>query len=99
MATNIFVYWSDGLAGRAFDHHSRNGGWGICQQKLPAFDHFFEWPGDARGWNWLAHNIQLDTVYVDLAKAFESVDHPTLLRKLSACGIQGSLLYGSTLAS
>ena len=36
MATNNFVYWSDGLEGRAFDHHRRNGGRGICQQKLPA---------------------------------------------------------------
>ena len=24
------------LRGRAFDHHNRNGGQGICQQKLPA---------------------------------------------------------------
>ena len=24
------------LEGRAFDHHRRNGGRGICQQKLPA---------------------------------------------------------------
>ena len=36
MATNNFVYWSDGLEGRAFDHHRRNGGRGICQEKLPA---------------------------------------------------------------
>ena len=36
MATNNFVYWSDGLEGRAFDHHRRNGGRGICQQKFPA---------------------------------------------------------------
>ena len=36
MATNNFVYWSDGLEGRTFDHHRRNGGRGICQQKLPA---------------------------------------------------------------
>ena len=35
MATNIFVDWSDGLGGRVFDNHSRNGGQGICQQKLP----------------------------------------------------------------
>ena len=28
MATNIFVYWSDGLGVQAFDHHSRNGGGG-----------------------------------------------------------------------
>ena len=25
-----------GMRGRAFDHHSRNGGRGICQRKLPA---------------------------------------------------------------
>ena len=36
MATNIFVYWSDGLGDQAFDHHSRNEGRGNCQQKLPA---------------------------------------------------------------
>ena len=36
MATNFFVYWSDRLRGRAFHHHSKNGGLGICQQKLPA---------------------------------------------------------------
>ena len=41
MATtgNIFVYWMDGIGGRAFDHHSRNGRGGegvICQQKMPA---------------------------------------------------------------
>ena len=49
MATNIFVFWSDGLGGggrRAFDHHNRNGGRGICQQKLPAgpsiFQFFFQ---------------------------------------------------------
>ena len=56
MATNSFVYWSDGLGGRAFDHHSRNGGHGICQQKMPAtpgISPFFQMlgvcpgPGDA----------------------------------------------------
>ena len=34
MVTNNFVYWSAGLEGPAFDHHRRNGGRGICQQKL-----------------------------------------------------------------
>ena len=47
MATNIFVDWSDGLEGRVFDNHSRNGGQGICQQKLPGGG-----GGDARGWIW-----------------------------------------------
>ena len=48
------------LGGRAFDHHRRNGGRGICQQKLPAGPGI--WTiflnargGDARGWNWLAY--------------------------------------------
>ena len=36
MATNIFAYWSDELGSRAFDHHGRKGGRGICQQKMPA---------------------------------------------------------------
>ena len=34
MATNIFVYWSDGLEGRAFDHHRRNGGAGYLSIKI-----------------------------------------------------------------
>ena len=63
MATNIFVYWSDGLGDQAFDHHSRNEGRGNCQQKLPAgpgicpiFSNAQGLPReDARGWNWLAH--------------------------------------------
>ena len=52
MATNNFGYWSDGLEGRAFDHHRRNGGWGICQQKLPqnrAFEQFFQMAGVCPG--------------------------------------------------
>ena len=80
MAINNFVYWSDGLGGREFDYHSRNGGLGICQQKLLAgpgicqqkllagpgiwtiFSNARAMPGglpggDARGWNWLAHNL------------------------------------------
>ena len=37
-ATSIFVYWSDGLGsrGQGIWSSSRNGGRGICQQKLPA---------------------------------------------------------------
>ena len=46
MATNIFVYWSAGLGGRAFGHPNRNGGRGICQQILPVgpsiFQFFFQ---------------------------------------------------------
>ena len=62
MAANNFVYWSDGLEGRAFDHHRRNGGRGICQQKLPAgpviWTIFSNARGMlARGWNWLTHNL------------------------------------------
>ena len=48
MATNIFVYWSDGLGDRAFDNHSRNVGWDIYQQKLhavPGILPFFQVPG------------------------------------------------------
>ena len=36
MATNVFVYWSDGLGGRVFDHHSWNRGRGIWKQQLLA---------------------------------------------------------------
>ena len=62
MATNTFVYWSDGLGGRAFDHHSRNGERGICQQILPAGPGIWTMFSNSRveggvcGWNWLAHH-------------------------------------------
>ena len=54
MATNIFVYWSDGLGGGAFDHHSRNGGRGICHATKIAcraghLSSFFKRLGFARG--------------------------------------------------
>ena len=54
METNIFVDVSDGLWGRAFDHHRRNGGGGAFANKnCPqgrAFDQFFQMPqGFARG--------------------------------------------------
>ena len=60
MVTNIFVNWSDGLGGREFDHHRRNGGAEHLSIKiarraghLPIFSNA---PGgcqggDARGWN------------------------------------------------
>ena len=35
---------------------------------------------------------QVDVVYTDFAKAFDKVPHATLLRKLSAYGVSGSLL-------
>ena len=60
MATNIFVYWSDGLEGRAFDHHRRNGGGaGYLSIKIAKnFSNARGMPGgDARGWNCLAHKI------------------------------------------
>ena len=49
MATNNFAYWSDGLEGRAFDHHRGNGGRGICQQKLPAGPGIWTIFSNARG--------------------------------------------------
>ena len=37
-------------------------------------------------------NIQTDVLYLDLAKAFELVDHEALLKKLSSYGVTGPLL-------
>jgi hypothetical protein len=36
--------------------------------------------------------IQVDSIYTDLKKAFDKVDHSILLSKLSKCGIHGDLL-------
>ena len=60
METNIFVDVSDGLWGRAFDHHRRNGGAGHLPTKIARraghLTNFFKCPrglpgGDAYGWN------------------------------------------------
>ena len=40
----------------------------------------------------LDKNIQSDIIYLDFAKAFDSVDHQMLLRKLKSYGITGRLL-------
>ena len=40
----------------------------------------------------LDKNIQTDVIYLDFAKAFDSVDHKILLAKLKAYGISGQLL-------
>ena len=40
----------------------------------------------------LDKNIQTDVIYLDFAKAFDSVDHKILLAKLNAHGISGKLL-------
>ena len=42
--------------------------------------------------NVLPRSGQVDAVYVDLAKAFDRVDHKILADKLRAVGISGSLL-------
>lgn len=40
----------------------------------------------------LEERLQLDAIYTDFTKAFDSVDHNILLRKLRALGINGTLL-------
>ena len=57
MATNNFVYCSDGLGSRAFDHHSRKGGWGghmptkiLC--RTGHLNTAFRCPGYSRGFAW-----------------------------------------------
>ena len=42
----------------------------------------------------LDKNIQTDIVYLDFAKAFDSVDHQILLQKLKSYGVRGQLYKG-----
>ena len=37
-------------------------------------------------------NVQIDTVYLDIKKVFDTVPHQRLLKKLQAYGIEGGLL-------
>ena len=38
-------------------------------------------------------NLKVGVLFIDFGKAFDSVNHTTLLRKLKAVGISGNLLY------
>ena len=40
----------------------------------------------------LTENNQLDTIYIDFAKAFDSVDHGLLIKALHKFGIEGKIL-------
>ena len=40
----------------------------------------------------LDNNLQVDTVYMDFRKAFDSVPHKRLIKKLEGYGINGTLL-------
>ena len=40
----------------------------------------------------LDNNLQVDTVYLDFKKAFDSVSHKRLVKKMEGYGIKGSLL-------
>ena len=37
-------------------------------------------------------NIQTDVIYLDFAKAFDSVDYSVLLQKLKPYGVEGGML-------
>ena len=38
------------------------------------------------------HNIPVDVIYLDYSKAFDTVPHKRLVKKLESVGIRGSLL-------
>ena len=42
--------------------------------------------------NGLAEGSDIDIIYIDFAKAFDKVDHATLLRKIERSGVKGQLL-------
>ena len=42
----------------------------------------------------LDRNIQTDVIFLDFAKAFDSVDHTFLLKKLKSYGISGNMSIG-----
>ena len=104
MATNNFVFWLDGLEGWAFDHHRRNGGGGICQQKLPAWPGiwlFFKCPGvcpgglpggDARACNWLTFQTVITRRW---PRNVSDKEHRSLSVATGLCSQQVEFLYNS----
>ena len=62
--------------------HGARGGRSTLSQLLVQHDHVLKM---------LEEGDNMDMVYLDFEKAFDKVDHPLLLRKLAALGVEGDL--------
>ena len=65
------------------DQHGFRGGRSCCTQLLEVMETWTEWFDQGLPWN---------TIYTDFSKAFDSVPHERLLKKLKGYGIKGNLL-------